>query len=119
MASASQVTRVGGIRSGKCVTSSFSGALRTAAGSFTTRVLRLDVLQHMGGGDIGHVERAGPGASAPRPCWPGRCVSGVAGVEMGAGLAAHGDGAGEAVTRSAVRPAGWRRPSRKERWRTS
>ena len=33
-----QVTMVGGIRSGKCVTSSFSGALRTAAGSFTTSV---------------------------------------------------------------------------------
>ena len=30
---------VGGIRSGKCVTSSFSGALRTDAGSFTTSVL--------------------------------------------------------------------------------
>ena len=38
IASRSQVTMVGGIRSGKCVTSSFSGALRTAAGSFTTSV---------------------------------------------------------------------------------
>ncbi len=48
---------VGGISSGKCVTSSFSGALRTAAGSFTTSVLRVDVLQQMRRGDIGHVER--------------------------------------------------------------
>ena len=38
MASTSQVTMVGGIRSGKWVTSSFSGALRTATGLLTTRV---------------------------------------------------------------------------------
>ena len=34
----SLVMIVGGISSGKCVTSSFSGALRTWAGSFTTKV---------------------------------------------------------------------------------
>ncbi len=38
IAAASQVMSVGGIRSGKWVTSSFSGALRTLAGSFTTSV---------------------------------------------------------------------------------
>ena len=57
IASRSQVIIVGGISSGKCVTSSFSGAFRTAAGSFTTSVLRMDVLQQMGGSDVSHIER--------------------------------------------------------------
>ena len=57
IASRSQVTSVGGIRSGKCVTRIFSGAFRTAAGSLTTSVPRLDMLQHVRRGDVGHVER--------------------------------------------------------------
>ncbi len=39
MAAMSAVTSVSGMSSGKCVTNSFSGALRTLAGSFTTSVL--------------------------------------------------------------------------------
>ncbi len=35
---------------------SFSGALRTAAGSFTTRVFGWIKLQQVAGGDVGHVE---------------------------------------------------------------
>jgi hypothetical protein len=38
IASRSQVIRVGGCRPGNLVTNSFSGALRTSTGWFTTRV---------------------------------------------------------------------------------
>ena len=48
---------VGGISSGNCVTNSFSGALRTLDRVVHHQGLRVDALQDVGGGDVGHVER--------------------------------------------------------------
>ena len=53
----SEVISVGGIRSLNSVTNSFSGALRTWNGSFTTKRLGMDALKNMRRGDVGHVER--------------------------------------------------------------
>ena len=52
----SRVISVGGVSSGNSVTKSFSGALRTSAGSLTTSVFGMDALEEMRGGDVGHVE---------------------------------------------------------------
>ena len=48
---------VGGISSGKWVTNSFSGALRTETGSLTTRVAGMDPLEQVGRRDVVEVER--------------------------------------------------------------
>ena len=48
---------VGGIRSGNSVTNTFSGALRTCAGSLTTSVFGMDALEQMRRGDVGEIER--------------------------------------------------------------
>ena len=53
----SLVISVGGWRPGKPVTKSFSGALRTSAGSLTTKRSRMDHLEEVCRRNVGHVER--------------------------------------------------------------
>ena len=89
ISSRSREIRVGGISCGKFITNSFSGALRTLAGSFTTSVLGCMPFEKMRRGDVGEIERR---VLPQQDDIEGRqrLAPGLAEGEMVAGFVAHG-----------------------------